>query len=84
MVVEIVTKETHSHLVAIVKGITTVAAFVPFRLKTNPPVPEAEGRGDIGSPWYIFNDFVVANISEEEALSFPGPWKVWTLLYTCN
>lgn len=28
------------------------------------------------SPWYLFNDFVVQNISEEEALSFPGTWKV--------
>ncbi|KAG9034379.1 poly(A)-specific ribonuclease [Tulasnella sp. JGI-2019a] len=33
------------------------------------------------SPWYLFNDFVVQNISEEEALSFPSTWKVPCLLY---
>ncbi|KAG8872977.1 poly(A)-specific ribonuclease [Tulasnella sp. 331] len=27
------------------------------------------------SPWYLFNDFVVQNISEEEALNFPSAWK---------
>ncbi|ETW85417.1 hypothetical protein HETIRDRAFT_432176 [Heterobasidion irregulare TC 32-1] len=44
-------------------------------------VPEAEGLEDRQSPWYVFNDFVVHNISEEEALSFPGKWKVPTILY---
>ncbi|KAF9521074.1 hypothetical protein BS47DRAFT_1404191 [Hydnum rufescens UP504] len=33
------------------------------------------------SPWYIFNDFVVRNIPEEEALSFPGKWKVPCVVY---
>ncbi|CAK5279336.1 unnamed protein product [Mycena citricolor] len=57
MVVQIVTREKSSHLVAIVK------------------VPEAEGRDGLASPWYLFNDFVVQNITEEEALSFPDTWK---------
>lgn len=26
--------------------------------------------------WYLFNDFVVQSISEPEALSFIGGWKV--------
>ena len=39
-------------------------------------VPEAEGRDDTKSPWFVFNDFVVRNISEQEALSFPDKWKV--------
>jgi PAB-dependent poly(A)-specific ribonuclease subunit 2 len=39
-------------------------------------VPEAEGRNDLVSPWFVFNDFVVRNISEDEALSFPNKWKV--------
>ncbi|THV07954.1 hypothetical protein K435DRAFT_815204 [Dendrothele bispora CBS 962.96] len=44
-------------------------------------VPEAEGRENkAGSPWYIFNDFVVHNVSEEEALSFPDRWKVPAVL----
>lgn len=28
------------------------------------------------SPWFIFNDFAVKNVSEEEALNFPDLWKV--------
>ncbi|KAE9386325.1 PAB-dependent poly(A)-specific ribonuclease subunit PAN2 [Gymnopus androsaceus JB14] len=45
-------------------------------------VPEAEGREDEGvSPWYIFNDFVVRNVSEQEALSFPGRWKIPAILH---
>jgi PAB-dependent poly(A)-specific ribonuclease subunit 2 len=39
-------------------------------------VPDAEERTDLRSPWFVFNDFVVRNVSEEEALSFPGKWKV--------
>ncbi|KAG6879034.1 poly(A)-specific ribonuclease [Termitomyces sp. T32_za158] len=44
-------------------------------------VPEAEKRTDLISPWFIFNDFVVRNISEEEALSFPDKWKVPAIIY---
>jgi len=39
-------------------------------------VPEAERRADQTSPWFLFNDFAVHNISEDEALSFPDRWKV--------
>jgi len=39
-------------------------------------VPEAEGGADPISPWFLFNDFVVDNIPEDEALSFPDRWKV--------
>lgn len=39
-------------------------------------VPEAEGRDDLAGPWHLFNDFVVKNVTEEEALRFPGKWKV--------
>ncbi|TCD70609.1 poly(A)-specific ribonuclease [Steccherinum ochraceum] len=42
-------------------------------------VPEADATDP--SPWYLFNDFRVQNISEEEALSFSGSWKVPTVLY---
>ncbi|KAA1471282.1 PAB-dependent poly-A-specific ribonuclease subunit PAN2 [Dentipellis sp. KUC8613] len=44
-------------------------------------VPEAERDNEHASPWFLFNDFVVHNITEEEALSFPGKWKVPTILY---
>jgi PAB-dependent poly(A)-specific ribonuclease subunit 2 len=38
-------------------------------------IPKEEIPDDGKSPWYLFNDFLVRNISEEEALSFPGTWK---------
>jgi hypothetical protein len=38
-------------------------------------VPEAESL-KLSSPWFLFNDFVVKNISEQEALSFQDKWKV--------
>ncbi|KAF8163190.1 ubiquitin carboxyl-terminal hydrolase-domain-containing protein [Crassisporium funariophilum] len=37
-------------------------------------VPEAEAQG-MSSPWFLFNDFVVKNISQEEALGFRDNWK---------
>ncbi|KAF9456453.1 ubiquitin carboxyl-terminal hydrolase-domain-containing protein [Collybia nuda] len=63
MVVQVMTKERHSHLVAIIK------------------VPEAEDGGEDSSPWFIFNDFVVSNISQDEALNFSAKWKVPAILY---
>jgi len=44
-------------------------------------IPEAEGQDGLLSPWFVFNDFSVQNISEEEALTFPGKWKVPAILY---
>ncbi|KAI0933597.1 hypothetical protein AcW1_005383 [Taiwanofungus camphoratus] len=43
-------------------------------------VPEAEDLQH-ENPWFIFNDFVVRNISEEEALGIPADWKVPAVLY---
>lgn len=63
LVVQITSKDKHSHLAAIVK------------------VPEAEGRTDLKSPWFLFNDFVVQNVSEQEALSFSDKWKVPAIVY---
>ncbi|KAJ3968349.1 ubiquitin carboxyl-terminal hydrolase-domain-containing protein [Lentinula raphanica] len=70
VIVQVATDE-HSHLVAIVK------------------VPEVESdssektgeKESSGSPWYIFNDFVVHNVPEQEALSFPGRWKIPAILH---
>jgi PAB-dependent poly(A)-specific ribonuclease subunit 2 len=39
-------------------------------------VSDAGDQNRARSPWYLFNDFVVENISEEEALSIPEKWKV--------
>lgn len=44
-------------------------------------MPEAEGKPHFTSPWFVFNDFVVHNISEQEALSFSGKWKVSALRF---
>lgn len=73
---QIVTKVKHSHLVAIIKGPSDNRC----RSSSDVPlVPEAEIRGTQSSPWFVFNDFVVRNISEEEALSFPDKWKVGSI-----
>ncbi|EPQ58579.1 hypothetical protein GLOTRDRAFT_35919 [Gloeophyllum trabeum ATCC 11539] len=43
-------------------------------------VPDAPSTPD-RSPWFVFNDFMVRNVSEAEALSFPGKWKVPAVVY---
>lgn len=39
-------------------------------------IPVDELDPDAPSPWFVFNDFLVESIPEEEALSFTAPWKV--------
>lgn len=41
-------------------------------------MPEEEDSEDPDhqSPWYLFNDFTVRQVTETEALSFPADWKV--------
>jgi hypothetical protein len=75
IIIQVVSKERHSHLVAIIKG---SHLYVPLYscLIERVTVPEAEGQEGLPSPWFVFNDFSVQNISEEEALSFSGKWKV--------
>ncbi|BGP54203.1 hypothetical protein JCM8202_001336 [Rhodotorula sphaerocarpa] len=34
-----------------------------------------------GLSWHLFNDFLVRPVSEEEALSFPGKWKIPAVLF---
>ena len=77
MVVQVVTKEQRSHLVAIVKGSRFSWSWPDVPL-TGHAVPDAESSDDPAAegPWFIFNDFVVRNISEQDALSVPGAWKV--------
>ncbi|KAH9843028.1 ubiquitin carboxyl-terminal hydrolase-domain-containing protein [Rhodofomes roseus] len=65
MVVQVVTKDQGSHLVAIVKVPDTERTF----------------DQDHDYSWYLLNDFVVRGIAEEEALSFPSNWKVPCVLY---
>ena len=75
IIVQVLSKEGRSHLVAIVKGLCSVLC-TRSNLENSAPVPEAEDTEGSFSPWFVFNDFSVQNISEEEALSFPGKWKV--------
>jgi PAB-dependent poly(A)-specific ribonuclease subunit 2 len=79
IIIQVLSKEKCSHLVAIVKGNHLVPS-VKF-LHEPVLVPETEHAESLLSPWFVFNDFSVRNISEEEALSFPGKWKVWHLTY---
>lgn len=45
-------------------------------------VPQSELQEvESSSPWYIFNDFYVRNISEAEALSFVGKWKMPCVIF---
>ncbi|KAG6379196.1 ubiquitin carboxyl-terminal hydrolase-domain-containing protein [Boletus reticuloceps] len=53
------------------------AESVTYELRV---VPEAESQPHLKGPWFLFNDFVVRNISEDEALSFPKV-KVPAVLY---
>lgn len=82
MVVQVVAKDKRSHLVAIIRG--NLYHFSCTCKLTSVIVPEAEhqrSRSGLSSPWYLFNDFRVQDISEEEALSFSGAWKVPAVLY---
>jgi PAB-dependent poly(A)-specific ribonuclease subunit 2 len=74
MIIQVLNKDGRSHLVALVKGKHSIrpVELLPEYVS----VPEAEHREDLLSPWFVFNDFSVQNISEEDALSFPGKWKV--------
>lgn len=56
----------------------TIPSLIPWA------VPEAEDGRDYSSPWFVFNDFAVKNVSESEALTFPAKWKVrrWSSLGT--
>ncbi|CAD6575124.1 MAG: poly(A)-specific ribonuclease [Cyphobasidiales sp. Tagirdzhanova-0007] len=50
----------------------------PAHLVSLIKIPVAEG--DVPG-WHLFNDFLVRPISEDEALSFPGTWKIPAILY---
>lgn len=42
-------------------------------------IPAAEA-GEMGDQWYLFNDFLVRQISTQEAFGFPASWKVPAVL----
>ncbi|RUS20974.1 LOW QUALITY PROTEIN: hypothetical protein BC937DRAFT_93946 [Endogone sp. FLAS-F59071] len=39
-------------------------------------VPDSELANGRKSPWYLFNDFLVKNVSEQEVMSFKSTWKI--------
>ncbi|KAI9494041.1 ubiquitin carboxyl-terminal hydrolase-domain-containing protein [Zychaea mexicana] len=43
-------------------------------------IPPDELDSSSTSPWYLFNDFLVRNIREEETMSFKGKWKAPSIL----
>ena len=52
--------------------------YIRDMLLTSVVVPDSERSfEDHDHEWYLFNDFVVRGITEEEALSIPSGWKVW-------
>ncbi|TFK42698.1 ubiquitin carboxyl-terminal hydrolase-domain-containing protein [Crucibulum laeve] len=53
----------------------------PAHLVAIVKVPEAEEQSTLDSPWFVFNDFVVRNVTEAEALSFPDKWKTPAIIY---
>ncbi|KAE8226230.1 hypothetical protein CF319_g1142 [Tilletia indica] len=74
MIVQVQSGKEASHLCAIVKVPEAESAA-----ETEAEDPPVRKRGKKGA-WYLFNDFLVRNISEHEALSFPSMWKVPAVL----
>ncbi|ORY81542.1 ubiquitin carboxyl-terminal hydrolase-domain-containing protein [Protomyces lactucae-debilis] len=64
-----------SHLVTFVRVPEEVAAAGGAAQATAPA-----GLAGQSGKWLLLNDFLVKEVSEEEALSFPGPWKVPAML----
>lgn len=73
MVVQIQAEDDPAHLVSLVKG-------EPTRRRLNANMADSHKTVDraitADSQWHLFNDFLVKPVSEEEALSFAGSWKV--------
>lgn len=77
MVVQIQSDGDPPHLVALARGSSFAPAFSPFRFAdTLILLAVSSEEATPGGSWHLFNDFLVKPISEDEALSFPGSWKV--------
>lgn len=79
------------HLVAVVKGIVSILFTCYIRdaeiwFSRFFIAPQPERYTEVLSPdeetggWFLFNDFMVQRVPEDEALSFPGKWKVRELV----
>jgi hypothetical protein len=66
-----------------VKSEPSCATATACGMLTRASVPDDErnrASDSAESPWYVFNDFGVRNVPEQEALSFPDTWKVCSSL----
>jgi hypothetical protein len=59
-------------------SLSSKVSWLPNKIlpPTRSAVPEVEHDQEYFSPWFVFNDFAVKNVSESEALTFPAKWKV--------
>ncbi|PWN52754.1 hypothetical protein IE53DRAFT_366908 [Violaceomyces palustris] len=77
LIVQIQADKDVPHLCAIVRVPEAEAEAEIQVADTDAKEAETAGKGlKRASPWYLFNDFLVRNIGEEEALGFPNPWKI--------
>ncbi|CAG8580781.1 604_t:CDS:10 [Cetraspora pellucida] len=44
-------------------------------------IPDNELESGSKGPWYLFNDFLVRNVTEQEVFNFQGLWKTPVVLY---
>lgn len=61
------------HLVSFVDG-RILSLPTPFRTLTPVAVPTSQGDAQEQSQWHLFNDFLVTEVTQEEALNFTAPW----------
>ncbi|KNZ47967.1 hypothetical protein VP01_5g4 [Puccinia sorghi] len=73
LIVQIQADDETPHLVSLIK-----VSPKPADQPRDKSFPETSISG---KAWYLFNDFLVKKISQEEALSFPACWKVPCVLY---
>ncbi|OAV97453.1 hypothetical protein PTTG_26056 [Puccinia triticina 1-1 BBBD Race 1] len=79
LIVQIQADDETPHLVSLIKVNNThkLATTATHNAEEKPRPDTGAGAGS----WYLFNDFLVKKVSQEEALSFPACWKVPCVLY---
>ncbi|EST08831.1 Exonuclease, RNase T/DNA polymerase III [Kalmanozyma brasiliensis GHG001] len=90
MVVQISAEKEQPHLCAIVRvpeaeSIDAAATTATTPKLTNATIAggvkkSAKAKANALGPWHLFNDFLVRNISEGEALGFQNAWKMPSVL----
>ncbi|KAA1130755.1 poly(A)-specific ribonuclease [Puccinia graminis f. sp. tritici] len=83
LIVQIQSDDETPHLVSLIKVNNHHKITSPSTTSTTLNLddkPQSENGAGAGA-WYLFNDFLVKKVSQEEALSFPACWKVPCVLY---